>query len=145
MSTALQDFHFQPPHRAPFFPLNHHTISGEEEACNKQETTFAYNHDPWFSGMAKVSQTISDVIVKKLTEISNVKAIRMGRSGDIYHVWTLIQNWTAADRKNVYAAQKELLIRLNGFDLDFYVVKLDANTTPDELVSDIPAVFPVVS
>ena len=95
--------------------------------------------------MAKVPDHISDVLVKRLTEIPNVKAIRMGRSGDVYHVWTMIRNWTAADRKQVYAAQKELLSKLNGFDLDFYVVKLDATTHPDELVSDIPTVFPVAS
>ena len=91
--------------------------------------------------MAKVPDNISDVIVQRLSEISNVQAVLMGRSGDVYHVWSMIRNWTAIDRRAVYAAQKDLLVKLNGFDLDFYVVRLDESVTPDALVSDIPLVF----
>ena len=91
--------------------------------------------------MAKVPENISDVIVNRLREISNVQAVLMGRSGEVYHVWTMIRDWTATDRRAVYAAQKELLAKLKGFDLDFYVVRLDESVTPDALVSDIPLVF----
>lgn len=145
MSAAQDNLHFPMGATEPHFPFGCHTISGEEgESPCKSKTSFTYR-DLWFSGMAKVSQDISGVIVKKLTENPNVKAIRMGRSGDVYHVWTMIQDWTAKDRKAVYAAQKDLLTKLKLFDLDFYVVKLDANISPDEMVSDIPMVFPTNS
>ena len=65
----------------------------------------------------------------------------MGRSGDVYHVWTMIDEWTVSGRKAVYAAQKELLVKLKGFDLDFYVVALDDGGSPEGLVSDIRPVF----
>lgn len=116
------------------------TISAQAETRSDLQTTFV-EHDLWFSGMAKVPDNISDVIVQRLSEISNVQAVLMGRSGDVYHVWSMIRNWTAIDRRAVYAAQKDLLVKLNGFDLDFYVVRLDESVTPDALVSDIPLVF----
>lgn len=145
MSSLSYNLDFPGNGRPSLPPFLEATMSAEGEARSDQQTAFTEERDLWFSGMAKVPDRISDVLVKRLTEIPNVKAIRMGRSGDVYHVWTMILRWTAADRKEVYAAQKELLSKLNGFDLDFYVVNLDATTSPDELVSDIPIVFPVAS
>lgn len=81
------------------------TISAEAETRSAPQTTFA-EHDLWFSGMAKVPENISDVIVNRLREISNVQAVLMGRSGEVYHVWTMIRDWTATDRRAVYAAQR---------------------------------------
>jgi len=94
-----------------------------------------------FAGMAKAPQNISDVIVNRLSEIAHAKAVLMGKSGDVYHVWTMIDEWTLDGRKAVYAAQKELLLKLSGFDLDFYVVPIEEGVSPSELVSDIPVVF----
>lgn len=95
----------------------------------------------WFSGMSKVSENISDVIVDRLREIAHVRVVLMGQSADVFHVWTIIDEWSAAGRKAVYAAQKELLARLCGFDIDFYVVPLNDGESPSELVSGIPKVF----
>lgn len=144
MSTFAHELDFSGDGRMSLPSLVGSTLSAEGEARSDELTTFV-DPDLCFWGMAKVAENISDVIVKRLTELPNVKAIRMGRSGDVYHVWTMVENWTAADRKAVYAAQRDLLCRLTGFELDFYVVKLDANTSPDELVSDIPTVFPLAS
>jgi len=142
MSPLIHEFEFSMNNRLPVPLMFETTISGEGEGHSSPQLTFS-DHDLWFSGMARVPRNISDVIVEKLTQNPNVSAIRIGRSGDVYHVWTMIRNWTAADRKAVYAAQKELLKKLQGFELDFYVVQLDAGTSSDELVSDIPMAFPV--
>lgn len=140
---SLQNLDFSRAVRRPdIAPLFGVMIGGEGEILSDTQTQFT-DHDLWFSGMQNAPDNISDVIVTRLAKIPNVHAIRMGRSGDVYHIWTMIGNWTATDRKDVYAAQRDLLNKLQGFDLDFYVVKLDANASPDELVSDIPMVFPI--
>jgi hypothetical protein len=140
MSSSIHNLDFPGEGRISLPPSLGATISAEAETRTDPQTTFV-EHDLWFSGMAKVAENISDVIVNRLREISNVQAVLMGRSGEVYHVWTMIRNWTAMDRRAVYGAQKELLTKLNGFDLDFYVVRLDEGVTPDALVSDIPLVF----
>jgi hypothetical protein len=117
-------------------------VVGPEVRSDSCTTTILMDSIWWASGMTKVPQNISDVIVNRLQEFPHVKAILMGRSGDVYHVWTMIDEWTPSGRRAVYGAQKELLKKLKGFDLDFYVVALDEGTNPKDLVSDIPVVFP---
>lgn len=142
MSSSAHDLDFPGEARMSLPPPSlGTTISAEAETRSAPQTTFA-EQDLWFSGMAKVPENISDVIVNRLREIPNVQAVLMGRSGEVYHVWTMIRNWTAVHRRTVYTAQKELLSKLKGFDLDFYVVRLDEGVTPHTLVSDIPLVFP---
>lgn len=112
----------------------------ESAAQNDPSIMFA-NERTIFTGMTKVPENISDVIVNRLSEISHVRAVLMGQSGDVYHVWSMIDDWSMHGRKAVYTAQKELLSKLGGFDLDFYVVPIESGTSPTELVSDIPVVF----
>jgi hypothetical protein len=114
---------------------------GQEVRSDTRITTNLSDSIWWASGMTKVPENISDVIVNRLQELTHVKAILMGRSGEVYHVWTMIDDWTQSGRKAVYTAQRELLAKLKGFDLDFYVVALDGGSKPEELVSDIPVVF----
>jgi len=140
MSSIADNLNFSGVQRVSVAALLRPIMSAEVEAVSDPQIAVV-EEDLSFSGMTRAPQDISDVIVHRLRELSNVKAVLMGRSGEVYHVWTMIENWTAADRKVVYAVQKELLSALNGFDLDFYVVKLDANVTPEELVSDIPMVY----
>jgi hypothetical protein len=118
-----------------------HVGLGQEVQSEPQTTFLQRESDLWLTGMAKVPDNISDVIVNKLQEIAHVKAVLMGRSGEVYHVWTMIDQWNVAGRKAVYTAQKELLLKLKGFDLDFYVVALDNDESPKDMVSDIPTVF----
>jgi hypothetical protein len=115
---------------------------GQEVRSDSRTVTTSSESIHWISGMTKVPENISDVIVNRLQELTQVKAVLMGRSGEIYHVWTMIDDWTRGGRKAVYAAQRELLQKLRGFDLDFYVVPLDSGMKPEELVSGIPIVFP---
>jgi hypothetical protein len=141
MSTSTHDFDFSMG-RVFLPPFLNATLSAEADSRSESRTSFA-EEDLWFSGMAKVPENISDVIVNKLKQVDHVKAILMGRSGDVYHIWTLIDEWSASARKNVYGAQKELLRMLSGFELDFYVVPLDECAQPGAMVSDIPQIFPV--
>jgi hypothetical protein len=141
MTTSFQELDFQRDGRAAFPPLFGAVLCRESESRSDPQTTIAES-DLWISGMAKVPENISDVIVNRLSSLSHVKAILMGRSGEVYHVWTMIDEWTATARKAVYAIQRELLVMLTGFELDFYVVGLDAGVKPESLVSDIPMVFP---
>jgi hypothetical protein len=113
-----------------------------QEARSDPQTTIIEDRDKWwFTGMAKVPENISDVLVNRLREIAHVRAVLMGRSGEVYHVWTMIDEWTVLGRKAVYAAQRELLAKLKGFDIDFYVVPIDEGESPEALVSAIPKVF----
>jgi hypothetical protein len=140
MSSQSQNLDFS-DNGPVFIPAFFETkVSLGEEVRSDLKTTFP-EENWWFTGMAKASENISDVVVKRLKAIPHVKAILMGRSGDIYHVWTMIDEWTIGGRKAVYAAQKELLLKLKGFDLDFYVVALDDGGSPGGLVSEIPTVF----
>jgi hypothetical protein len=124
-----------------YFPAFGEASFGNEQGAERELQTVLGEDKLWFSGMAKVPENISDVIVNRLQGIAHVKAVLMGRSGEVYHVWTMIDEWTLAGRKAVYAAQKELLAKLKGFDLDFYVVPLDDGESPEGLVSDIPTIF----
>jgi hypothetical protein len=140
MSTSTNNLDF-PCKGSAFFPALFATeVGAGQEVESSTHTTFIEDNW-WFSGMVKVPENISDVIVNRLQEIAHVKAVLMGKSGEVYHVWTMIDEWTPAGRKAVYSAQRELLTKLRGFDLDFYVVALDDGMSPDGLVSDIPAVF----
>jgi hypothetical protein len=114
---------------------------GQEVTSDTRTTPTSSDSIWWASGMTKVPENISDVIVDRLREFTHVRAILMGRSGTVHHVWTMIDDWTHSGRKAVYGAQRELLKKLKGFDLDFYVVALDEGMKPEELVSDIPVVF----
>lgn len=140
MSTSAQNLDFSGDGRV-FIPAFAETNFNSEHETESDAQVIFVAENLWFSGMAKVPENISDVIVDRLRLIAHVKAVLMGRSGDVYHVWTMIDEWTVAGRKAVYAAQKELLAKLKGFDLDFYVVPLDDGGSPEGLVSDIPTVF----
>lgn len=140
MSSSVQNFDF-PSGNPIFIPSFTEANFGHEQEAESEPRAVLVEDSLWFSGMAKVPENISDIIVNKLREMDHVKAVLMGRSGEVYHVWTMIDEWTIAGRKAVYAAQKELLAKLKGFDLDFYVVPLDDGGSPEELVSDIPTVF----
>jgi hypothetical protein len=123
-------------------PLSDSNVRLEEESESAPHTTFAHDSDWLFPGMVSVPQDIRDVIVNQLRDVPHVKAILMGRSGEVHHVWTMLDEWTAMARKAVYAAQKDLLLKLKGFELDFYVVSLDEGEDPQALVSEIPVVWP---
>lgn len=145
MSSSIHDFDYSMG-RVLLPPFLKATISLEANGRSESQTAFVDVDDVlWFSGMAKAPENISDVIVNRLKKVDHVKAILMGRSGDVYHVWTMIDDWSAAGRKAVYSAQKELLTLLNGFELDFYVVPIDESAQPGAIVSDIPMVFRATS
>lgn len=113
----------------------------ENECKGEPQTTLAFDGRWNFSGMVRVPENISDVIVNRISKIAHVKAILMGRSGDVHHVWTMMNVWSAAERRAVYEAQKDLLTKLKGFELDFYVVGAEEDENPRELVSDIPIIW----
>lgn len=140
MSSSTQNLDFSGNGRA-FIPAHYETRVGLGQEAESDSHTTVVEDMLWFTGMTKAPENISDVIVNRLREIAHVKAVLMGRSGEVYHVWTMIDEWTIGGRKAVYAAQKELLAKLKGFDLDFYVVPLDNGESPDTLVSEIPTIF----
>ena len=140
MSSSAQDLDFSGKGRV-FIPAHYLTRVGLGQEAKSNSQTTLVEDTLWFTGMAKVPENISDVIVNRLQEITHVKAVLMGRSGEVYHVWTMIGEWTVAGRKAVYVAQKELLAKLGGFELDFYVVPLENGESPEALVSEIPTVF----
>ncbi len=123
-----------------FIPVFPEAIFNHEPSADNELQTVLVGDKLWFSGMAKVPENISDVIVNRLREISHVKVVLMGQSGDVYHVWTMIDEWTAGGRKAVYAAQRELLAKLKGFEIDFYVVPLAAAMTAAYLQDVLAAI-----
>jgi len=140
MATSVLELDY-PDGELLFQPLTETAVGLGQEAQSEPQTAFSAITRWWFSGMTKVPENISDVIAKRFQEIPHMKAILMGRSGDVYHVWAMIDEWTLAARKVVYAAQKELLVKLRGFEIDFYVVELDKGAKPEDLVSAIPVIF----
>lgn len=140
MATSEQNFDFS-WHSPLVIPTSPEADFGQENEEEREPKAVLTEDRWWFSGMTKVPQSISDVIVGKLKEMPHVQAVLVGRSGEVYHVWTMIADWTVAGRRAVYAAQKELLAKLSGFELDFYVVPLDEGESPAGLVSDIPIVW----
>jgi hypothetical protein len=116
-----------------------------QEIETAPQTTFAQAQCgcdiQWTSGMSHAPTYLSDIIVERLEEVPEVAAIMIGRSGEIYHVWSMIEPWNHEVRKSVYSAQKELLKMLKGFELDFYVVPLEEGTDPSVMVTQIPTVF----
>lgn len=148
MATAPQEYldylKVEYPESKDLFIVAASSADKEIKDLRSEEHTIFLNadeHHQWVPGMATVQKTVSDVIVERLQKIEHVSAILMGRSGDVYHVWTMITNWTSAGRKAVYAAQRELVKSLEGLNLDFYVVAADHNEMPNDLVSGIPVVF----
>lgn len=85
--------------------------------------------------------TVSDLIVKKFSINPNVRAVLVGESNGVHHVWVLLDRWTSTERKIVYAVQKDILQKIRGFNFDFYVVDIPEGADPSEMVSDIPLAF----
>lgn len=94
-----------------------------------------------FSGMSKVAVSVSDFVAKSFAALGNVKAVLAGESRDVLHVWVMIDEWTAATRRQVYSIQKSVMKQLEGLHFDFYVIDLPEGTRPQEMVSDIPVIF----
>jgi hypothetical protein len=140
MAALVLDLEYPDPSGRFISPPLEVTVGLGQEVQSGPQITFVETLS-WFSAMTKVPENISDVIWKRLEEIAHVDAVLMGRSGDVYHVWVMTNEWNPASRKSVYAAQKELLIKLKGFDIDFYLVPLDKGARPEDLVSGIPIVF----
>jgi|ERR1035438_9132087 hypothetical protein len=94
-----------------------------------------------FSGMSKTALSVSAFVAKSFSALGNVQAVLAGESGDILHVWIMIDDWTPGDRKVVYAVQRQVMRQLQGLSFDFYVIDLPHGTRPQEMVSDIPVIF----
>lgn len=122
-------------------PVSQGKVQLEHDGRSTPQTVFAWEND-FRSTMVRSPQEISELIVSHLSGVAHVKAILMGRSGDVHHVWTMLDEWTAPARLAVYEVQRDLLAKLKGFELDFYVVAAENGEDPRELVSDIPLVWP---
>ena len=94
-----------------------------------------------FSGMSRTAVPVSTFVAKSFSALNNVQAVLAGESGDVLHVWVMINKWTPIARKQVYSVQKIVLKQLEGLHFDFYVVDLPRGTRPQEMVSDIPVIF----
>lgn len=114
--------------------------AGEEVRVALQKETTFYTLIS-FSGMSKPAVPVSKFVSESFAKLLTVKAVLAGESGDILHIWVMIDEWTPAARKNVYTIQKEIMKQLEGLQFDFYVIDLPKGTAPGEMVSDIPVVF----
>jgi hypothetical protein len=94
-----------------------------------------------FSGMTKTAVPVTNFVAKSFSVLDNVQAVLAGESGDVLHVWIMIDRWTPEARKEVYAIQKTIMKQLEGLHFDFYVVDLPHDTNPVDMVSDIPVIF----
>lgn len=94
-----------------------------------------------FTGMARTAVPVSEFVAKTFATLVNVQAVLAGQSGDVLHVWILIDDWIPEVRMQVYALQKTIMKQLEGLHFDFYVVDLPHGTGPQEMVSDIPVIF----
>ena len=91
-----------------------------------------------FSKMHRVVETIADYIAQRFKVLANVRAVLVGKSGEVHHVWIMLNDWTAGHRKAVYAIQRDILSKLGDLNLDFYVIDIPEGVRPDEMVSGIP-------
>lgn len=108
---------------------------GEHDSLN----LYANNAD--MLGMRCLPTTVSDFIVEKFKVNPNIRAVLVGESNEIHHVWVLLEKWTQEQRKAVYAVQRDILQKVRGFNFDFYVVDIPEGTNPSEMVSGIPLVY----
>jgi hypothetical protein len=115
-------------------------VDSGQSATGEIKEVFDYNFT-LSTKMVKAAETMSCFITDRLKEIDHVQAVLIGRSGDVHHVWVMTKEWTSAGRKEIYAAQRDLLKKLNGFEMDFYVVPFEPGMKPGDFVSDIPVMY----
>jgi hypothetical protein len=94
------------------------------------------------TAMGAMPVTVADFLKFKFSANPNVRALMVGRSDDVHHVWAFLDEWTQEQRKAVYAIQRTVLDEIGAdFNFDFYVVDLPHNMRPEEMVSEIPLVY----
>ncbi|HTV08053.1 MAG TPA: hypothetical protein VMD97_03300 [Candidatus Aquilonibacter sp.] len=91
--------------------------------------------------MACLPTTMSQFLADKFKVNPNVRAVLVGESNEVHHVWVLLHEWNPSARKAVYAIQKDILQKVRGFNFDFYVVDVAPGANPSEMVSGIPVVY----
>jgi len=94
-----------------------------------------------FSGMTKTAVPVSKFVAASFAALENVQAVLAGESADVLHVWIMLKEWNPQARKQVYEIQKTIMRQLEGLHFDFYVIDLPHDTTPEDMVSDIPVIF----
>jgi hypothetical protein len=92
-------------------------------------------------GMKCMPATVTEFLVDQFKANPNVRAVLVGESEGVHHVWILIDEWSVEQRKAVYAVQKEILQRLKEFNFDFYVLDIPEGSNPQEVVSEIPVAY----
>jgi hypothetical protein len=115
--------------------MEKHVDTGELDSLN----FYANNAD--MLGMRCVPTTMSDYLKERFKVIDNVRAVLVGESNGVHHVWVLLDEWTHTHRKAVYAVQRDILQKVKGFNFDFYVVDILPGSDPREMVSGIPVVY----
>ena len=146
MNPGLRDFEQATP--SVFLDNTKNTIDGtvspQEETRVPSQTVTGWESFYSlisFSGMAKTAVPVSNFVAESFSVLENVQAVLAGESGEILHVWIMIDEWNPEARKQVYAIQKTIMKQLAGLHFDFYVIDLPHDTTPADMVSDIPIIF----
>lgn len=91
--------------------------------------------------MRCIPKTMSDYLREKFCANSNVQALLIGESNEVHHIWVMLKEWSPEHRKAIYAIQRDILQKIKGFNFDFYVVDIPADSSPAEMVSGIPVVY----
>lgn len=94
-----------------------------------------------YSRVWPAPKEMADVIVEHLEPLEHVRCVMLGRSGSVYHAWVVTQKWTAEARREIYARQQLILDVLRGFEIDFYLLRLDAGERADGLSWGLPAIY----
>jgi hypothetical protein len=115
--------------------IEKHVNVGELDSLN------FYGDNADMLGMLCIPKTISDYLKERFCAIKNVRALLIGESHDVQHVWVLLDEWTVDHRKAIYAIQRDILQKVTGFNFDFYVVDIPPGTSPSEMVSGIPVIY----
>ena len=120
--------------------------SVQVQVSSKAEIMSEINSASFYSlisitGMPKATVTVSKFVAEKFSAVKNVQAVLAGVSGDVLHIWVMIDEWTPDVRKQVYTVQQLVMKQLEGLFFDFYVVDLPDGMSPKEMVSDIPLIF----
>jgi hypothetical protein len=146
MTLALPDFEQATP--SVFLDNTKKTVDGtvspEKETSVPSQTVTGWESFYSlisFSGMAKTAVPVSNFVAESFSTLDNVQAVLAGESADVLHVWIMIDEWNPDARKQVYAIQKTIMKQLEGLHFDFYVIDLPHDTTPTDMVSDIPVIF----
>ncbi|HMD10086.1 MAG TPA: hypothetical protein VKH63_21310 [Candidatus Acidoferrum sp.] len=117
------------------------TVSREKEARGGASWADNFYTLISLSGMSEAPVPVGNFVADCFSRLDHVRAVLGGHSEDVFHVWIMIDDWNPAARKEVYSVQKLVMKKLGGLHFDFYVIDIQREVSPEEMVTGIPVIF----